>query len=523
MKRFMTLVERFGFWVSDHANPMLVRCVRQELRSRGFLGLYLLMLIAATVMSVIYAELANATVQDDEPIGFYLFTILCGAWGFIVLPWQATASLRIIFQERQDDTWDLVELSPMRPRDILFGLLQAVCTQGMLYTFAIAPFMLMAYLLRGIDIYSIVISLIIMVLAGTATAAFGILAGCLSKTKKASRGFLTLLVFGGSCTLLILILSLIAQSQKGYGFNLGNFAEELLSGDGDAWLVVLIIANIWIAWMTACLVFGGTILLHRAANRSTGPRLLWIGLTINSLIWIMIAVIINPYFHFYEGLSASALLLICSASFLGAFSTTEDDILSPRQARSITEARGIKKVLMVFFGPGYNRGCLAFTTLLTSYLAVVILNNIIFSKGTLHGSNDESEILRFGLVLMCYVCIYYCAADVISRKIFHNFITTPYLRRAILLGLILCAGLLFSLCGYLIGGRFDKGNFFFHLSPFTGISYIMVHPLKSDILIGVLSLLGITSFAYFILKGLRLRIHTARVLARDDEHNPRGD
>ena len=104
---------------------------------------------------------------------------------------QAMTTFQAVIRERNEDTWDLLDLTGMGPRQVLRGLLLANLVQSQLYTAALAPFLVMAYLLRGIDLLTIAFALVVVPLAGVAASTLAVFLASIGNSK-AARAF-----FGG--------------------------------------------------------------------------------------------------------------------------------------------------------------------------------------------------------------------------------------------------------------------------------------------------------------------------------------
>ncbi len=191
--RTANLSSRFAAWISNRANPMLVRCIRQELRSKTFLGVFVLLLVVAAIAEITSA--AAASDRANAQVGAALFSVLGWSWTLVVVI-QAMSTFQAVIRERNEDTWDLLDLTGMGPRPVLRGLLLANLVQGQLYTAALAPFLVMAYLLRGIDLLTIACALVIVPLAGIAASTLAVFLASIGNGKPARAFFGGLLGLG---------------------------------------------------------------------------------------------------------------------------------------------------------------------------------------------------------------------------------------------------------------------------------------------------------------------------------------
>ena len=105
---------------ADRANPIMVRSLRQEMRSKSFIATYALALILGCATAVGICLLHDNL--GGGKAGQALFTVCAIAWlvaGWLVAGMTAFGAL---VRERNDDTWDLVELTGMGPRQVILGV-----------------------------------------------------------------------------------------------------------------------------------------------------------------------------------------------------------------------------------------------------------------------------------------------------------------------------------------------------------------------------------------------------------------
>ncbi|MCY1019801.1 ABC transporter permease [Pyxidicoccus sp. MSG2] len=145
--------ERWG----DRLNPLVVKEVRQGLRTRIFWACFGLMLLACVVLSLIaYVEVREAAFARHGRTYFFSFFFCLGVVHFFVIPYNAYRSLA---REREDETWVLLVLTGLGPRRILRGKVASYLVQAGLYASAVGPFLLFSYFLNGIALPNILVIL----------------------------------------------------------------------------------------------------------------------------------------------------------------------------------------------------------------------------------------------------------------------------------------------------------------------------------------------------------------------------
>jgi hypothetical protein len=168
--------------LDDRLNPILVKEVRQALRGRYFRWLFWLTLLAATLtaLAIVAAETAtgNATAFGDV---FFLWTfglMSAAVHGFV--PFWAFLSTSA---EWDENTYDLLVISNLRPRQIVYGKLLSALIQALLYYSTFGPFLVFAFLLNGVDLYSLIVILIGSVATCVTLSLVGIAASSLASVK----------------------------------------------------------------------------------------------------------------------------------------------------------------------------------------------------------------------------------------------------------------------------------------------------------------------------------------------------
>lgn len=497
---------------ADRLDPMLVRCVRQDLRSKIFVGVFSLLLLLSASAALIFATSAAHATDDGQRYGRYLFIFLAWCWSFALIVVQATATHRLVAQERNDDTWDLVELTGLPPWRLVRGLLLASLTQSALYTAGMAPFLVMAYLLRGLDLLTIVGALITVPLLGVLAAAIALFLACAAPNRKAR------MAGGGLISLLMLIGWMVTGGIQFSGINDGpaRILRALLDGDRDAWLACAVGLNGWAiaTWLT--LVFATALLTHRADDRSSRVRravaLAW-G---NILLWLGVVLLVVPRSgdEQIESIVAVGIVGAALTLLVGFFAMTEDYALTPRQARAITGAHGWRRRVQELVGPGAARG--RWYTLAFALCAALLL-----ACGA-QADHDVGKAARLGWYTLGYGFAILLLGDAVARVLFGRWCTHPMHRRLVILGLASAWSILPALAALVVGEDGGAGYQILRLlTPGWAIYHYAIEE-PGELLAGVLLILPLAMFAFTALQAWRHQsLVTRRVLAEAGDHNPR--
>lgn len=217
--------------VDDLLNPIVVKELRQAVKSRIVMAVLTLFLVVQ--LSILLFSLAlesrrpidSATLHAGREIFGWLQGILLGTCMLLI---PAYAGIRLA-SEHSDTNVDLLFISTLRPRGIIAGKLQSSVVLILLIFSACAPFMTFTYLLRGIDIPSILLVLLLdflVVLLATQTAIF-------LGAVPSNLGLRLLMTLAGLAVLIALFFSSMATSFSLLEFGLGSRLESL-----EFWLIL---------------------------------------------------------------------------------------------------------------------------------------------------------------------------------------------------------------------------------------------------------------------------------------------
>ncbi len=334
--RFEALLSR----LSDRLNPILVKEARQSLRSRQFTGTFFLMLAAGWVWSILGLAILGPDVaySADGPSMFYAYYVVLAFPLLIVGPYSAFYSLSA---ERQDRTYELVSITALNARQILSGKLCGVVLQMTVYLSAIFPCLAFTYLLRGLDIFTILLTVVYTCFMALGAAVLGLLLATLSPPRQRQIGlgllFLVMLA-GGFIINLTWIFSLIAS--QGALIESAGFWQVNL-----AWLVFYIngFALVFLAARSQ--------LTTVSQNRSTDLRIALVVTQMSMLGWAAWGQLVGGGNTIFAFIFLSVLLWY----FAGIFMTGEPQILSPRVKRDLPQSL-LGRVFLTWFAPGPGTG-----------------------------------------------------------------------------------------------------------------------------------------------------------------------
>ncbi len=339
--RLSVLAER----LTDRMNPILVKEVRQALKSRQFVVTFMLLLVIAWLVSA-GAAIFSPNAMEFGSAGNQLFLIYFGILAFAVIVIVPFGAHRSMLAERDQNTFELLSISALTPRQIVNGKLLSAMVQSFVYYSAVTPFIAFASLLQGFDLP---LSLFLLAIAfgwSICVSMFALMLSTLAQKRQIqaanSMGMFFLLMFQLYMTAGILF----------------QFSYAGVPFDDPAF---------W--WTVGCVVVAAgsyTLLAQQVAvsrltfesgNRSSGTRLI-----LAAQFWLFCgAVVANSL---WTGLSissrdASELLIFVAFhwTIAGTYAATEVDWLSRRLRRQLPR-NVLLRFLFVPWMPGGARGLL---------------------------------------------------------------------------------------------------------------------------------------------------------------------
>lgn len=346
--------------LTDRLNPILVKEIRQALKSRQFVVTFMLLLVVAWLVSAGAAVFATAAMEFGSA-GNTLFLIYFGMLAFAVFVIVPFGAHRSMLAERDQNTYELLSISALTPRQIVNGKLLSAMVQSFVYYSAVTPFIAFASLLQGFDLP---LSLFLLVSAfgwSICVSMFTLMLSTLATQRQLqaanSFGMFFLLMF----QLYITAGVLFRSSWAGLPFD-----------DPEFW------------WSIGCVVVGAgsyallaqqiavSRLTFESGNRSSGIRLI-----LTAQFWLFSGAVLG--YALWSGLTvssrdASDLLIYVAIHWClsGLYASTEIDWLSRRLRRQLPR-NVVLRLLIAPWLPGGARGFLWMLLHMAAILAAAIL------------------------------------------------------------------------------------------------------------------------------------------------------
>lgn len=397
-------LDRLGIAIADRINPIVVKELRQHLRTRTFWVFFSLMLLSCLGISMVAFVAAN----ESEKAGmatFFAFYVTLSIVQHFVIPYTAYRSMA---REQEDETWVLLSLTGLGPRRILAGKLSSFVLQGLLYASAAAPFLLFSYYLNGIDLPTIALAITVGAAFQVFLVSVAVSLATLAETKLV-RSLLHFVVLG----------SLAIGVTTGTSLTIA-LSEELHRATFDTELLLAVASAIFAMVTTALLLFEAAASRLSMATEpyARGPRVMFAIQALGGVGAFCIGWAIDGS---DELLAGAAIALSLYVAFVGLFIASDRDSMAKNHWASSSR--------YALLSPGGLRGFLVTMLVLLVGTAVIVG---CYGQET----SPDREVLALTLTAPAYVLLYLSAATISARWIPHPPWQTPAMVRLVALGLI---------------------------------------------------------------------------------------
>ena len=143
-------------WVGERINPIVLKELRQAVRSRFIISVLMLLLAVQVIVLLMFVMLdENLGRRGGEEVFIVLYSVLTGVSLLLV---GAYAGVRLS-SELSGQNVDLMFITTLQPRSIVMGKILSAALLALVMYSTCMPFMSFTYMLRGIDLPTIFTSL----------------------------------------------------------------------------------------------------------------------------------------------------------------------------------------------------------------------------------------------------------------------------------------------------------------------------------------------------------------------------
>jgi ABC-type transport system involved in cytochrome c biogenesis permease component len=352
-------VELFVERAGERLNPILVKEARQALKSKQFIITFTLLLLAGWVWSMFGVAWLSPGIYFAPGGRFMLvgYFVVLSVPVLVTVPFSAFRSLAA---EREDGTFELLSITALSSRQIVTGKLGSAVLQMLVYYSALAPCIAFTYLLRGIDIITILFLLFYTFVASIVLSAFGLVVATVTRARHWQVLLSVLLLIG-----LLVVTVIWTTSFVGMTLNFGAMGFD----DADFWLAQAAIVTFCISHAILFIMFAAAQISFASDNRSTRVRIMLLVQQVLWLGWMSFFWIRSEDFDLVFLLTSVAGIYWFVA---GAFMMGETGALSPRVKRSLPQSF-LGRMCFTWFNPGSGTGyTFATANLLTLVLVTLI-------------------------------------------------------------------------------------------------------------------------------------------------------
>jgi len=397
-------------FIDDHLGAIVVKEARQAVRSRFVVTVQFLFL-AVLVVTLGWVLLNQSSDAFDRELGREVFMTFQGMlYGVCVLLVPLYAGMRLS-GERNAANVDLLFSTTLRPWSVVMGKLASGLMVGVLAASACAPFMVLCYFLRGVDVATMAAAIVMDLLALVVAVQVAL--------------FIAVLPVGGVikaiAALGYLVFALASFNLNAILIGLGRWGggTMLLSARNPA-------IGVFITVTMAAAVFGLLFLLTTAilsppsANRALPVRAYLSG------VWLFSAVValtlnIGLNIPTFKAWAVGWSVLLAVATLVGG---SERAAMGPRLKAQLSKEWGIRGKLnagafMLYSGSAgglFWAACMAFMTLLFSLASTYVLD-FMFHRPPTAGAEVRDMVLRLA-VANGMVLGYVLVAGCLNRRLF---------------------------------------------------------------------------------------------------------
>ena len=335
-------LDHWAEWFGDRLNPLLVKEVRQALKSRQFAVMFGLLLCFAWGASVIglAAMGPDAAWEARGPDMFYVYYLALAFALLVIVPYSAFRSLAT---EQEDHTYELLAITALGPRQIVAGKLASAAMQMLIYLSVLTPCLAFTYLLRGIDLPTIGLVILWTVGGSLVLSAGGLLLGSFS-LQRMLQPLVSVGAVIGFAVVFIYACAIVA------GLVLGGWLEIT---SPDFWFVNVAAATIGASYFALFFLAAAAQIAFASDNRSTPLRIV---VFVQFLLW-------TAWFawfwatHQFAGVILLGYVVVAGSHWyvMGIFFTAESPRLSLRVRRRLPRSF-LGRVLFTWFNPGPGTG-----------------------------------------------------------------------------------------------------------------------------------------------------------------------
>lgn len=423
-----TAIERFLVYAGDSLNPILVKETRQAIKSFQFTATFILLLIACWVVTMGGVAIVGPRIfyaAEGGTLMLWYYWILAFPLA-VVVPYAAFRSLA---SEREDNTYDLLSITTLRPWQIISGKLGSAVVQMGVYFSAITPCLAFTYLLRGIDLPTIAVSLAYLFFWSLGLSMVGILLATLTK-RRFAHVFVSVAFVGG-------LLWLFGFAIVGVSISMIQISYSYL-GSTEFWLDVLVTATFYVTSFALAFFAAAGMISFTSENRSSPLRICMLLQAAAIVGWVSYGWIETDYELFFVLLLAAVTAIYWYV--MGAMLTAERPGMSQRVKRRLPQSI-LGRMFFSWLNPGPASGYMFVVANATAMVLVCFAGAIISaSVGKSNLKWPDLNAMFYSLVIGWGYLVAYLGLGLLTIGLLRRFAVVTMLACVLIHFLLLLAG-----------------------------------------------------------------------------------
>ncbi len=504
--------ERWWTKVGELINPILVKEVRQSLKSRQFVLCFSLTLIAAVGWTFVAVAMLVPRIYY-VPGGLQLlagYFVILHVPLMVIIPFSAFRSLAT---ETEDSTFELLSISTLSAKQIIRGKMVTSLLQVVLYLSALAPCIVLTYLLRGVGLFTILFILGWTVIFSVCLVTVGLLLASISRSRLTQS----------SVSVLFLVGLLVATISWTMAVVQPDFMLSMESAPAEIPMVMFGVVTFVFAAIVLAMQSAAAAIDFASENKSTPIRWRILLLSLVAYFWMSVVCAANKItIPWLPGLTAIAI----GYAFFGGLMCGEIGIVSPRARRSLPKTF-FSRALLTWLNPGSGMG---YVFIIVTYAALVgtvgAQELYLSSRADFMKNGMNASVTLFGYALMCYLTCYVGITRLLMLA-WGRFIPAPMVASAAILIVLIVMGHLIPLVTIFALNDYQNFPYAWHqCANFMWTIMEMVEDRNTDQIMFSLLLLTLASVVIFVLNlfSLTNEVMVVRVAAparvQEETHKP---
>ena len=399
----------------------------RHLRARNSSFTFVLVLIACWIVTIGVVAFIGPRIYYSADggtlLGWY-FMILCLPL-MVVVP---LAAFRSLTAEREDNTYDLLSITTLKPRQIISGKLGSSVAQMAVYFSAITPCLAFTYLLRGVDLPTIASLLFYTFFWSLGLSMVGILLATLTP-QRFVQVFILVAFVAGLFLNLYLAISL--------GWMAAYYGRSVIGGAGNAfWIFTSIVATFYGTFFALAYFAAAGMITFTSENRSSPLRICMIVQQAAFIGWMAYAWIESQF---------EAGMLVATAAIgavywyaMGTLLTAERPGMSHRVRRRLPQSL-MGRMFFSWLNPGPASGYM-FVVANASALVVILTIGEFISSMYSPRSSPSFDVVEYLLVIGWSYLVVYLGIGLLLVTALRRVATVTMLACVLIQLLLLLAG-----------------------------------------------------------------------------------